>query len=228
MQPANPAHMLICKKLSILIPMKRLCLLTLLLSITGYTYSQASPPKDDYELVRQDEKIFLYERWTDFPGTTTKARSLKIIFTVGITPDKMIPVITQETKLKAWQKNLEEFKSYPHHDSAWHVYTWYKMPWPLTDQDYYAHYKIAERSANRIVLTFEPAVNDKVAPKRDKIDRMKAYGKWILERTTSGKTKVTYFITGEPVKIPRTVTDNIVRNNFMSTMNTLINVAEGK
>lgn len=206
----------------------RFLLLPFLVLLNCYAYSQTSPAKDDYEIVRQDEKVFLYERWTDFPGTTTKARALKIIFTVNVTPDKMIPVITQEAKLKSWQKNLEEFKSYPVHDSAWHVYTWYKMPWPLTDQDYYAHYKITERSANRIVLTFEPAVDEKVAPKRDKIDRMKAYGKWILEKTTSGKTKVTYFITGEPVKIPRTVTDNIVRNNFMSTMNTLISVAETK
>lgn len=220
--------MLICKKLSILIPMMRPYLITLLLLLNCYAYSQTSPAKEDYEIVRQDEKIFLYERWVDFPGTTTKARSLKIVFTVAVTPEKMIPVITEETKLNAWQKNLEEFKSYPAHDSAWHVYTWYKMPWPLTDQDYYAYYKVLERTANRIVLTFEPATNDKVAPKRDKIDRMKAYGKWILEKTTTGKTKVTYFITGEPVKIPRTVTDNIVRNNFMSTINTLINVAEGK
>jgi hypothetical protein len=55
---------------------------------------------------------------------------------------------------------------------------------------------------------------------------MKAYGKWIFEKTTTGKTKVTYLITGEPVKIPRSVTDNIVRNNFMSTMNDLITIAE--
>lgn len=220
--------MLICRKLSILIPMMRLYLFALLVLSNCYAYAQAAPAKDDYEIVRQDEKIFLYERWTDFPGTTTKARALKIVFTVNVTPDKMIPVITEQAKLKEWQKNLEEFKSYPKDDTAWHVYTWYKMPWPLTDQDYYAKYKIVERSANRIVLTFEPAVNDKVAPKRDKIDRMKAYGKWILEKTTSGKTKVTYLITGEPVKIPRAVTDNIVRNNFMSTMNTLISVAESK
>lgn len=220
--------MWICKKLSILIPMIRLCLIAPLVLLNCYAYSQTPPAKDDYEIVRQDEKVFLYERWADFPGTTTKARALKIVFTVGVTQEKMVSVITEEKKLKEWQKNLAEFKIYPTHDSAWHVYTWYKMPWPLTDQDYYAYYKILERSANRVVLTFEPAVNDKAVPRRDKIDRMKAYGKWILEETTSGKTKVTYFITGEPVSIPRAVTDNLVRNNFMSTMNTLINVAEGK
>lgn len=208
--------------------MKHFTLPFLLLLVTFFASGQTSPPKDDYEVVRQDEKVFLYEHWADFPGTTTKARGLKVVFTAATTPEKMLKVITEESKLKEWQKNLGEFKSYPKNknDTAWHVYTWYKMPWPLTDQDYFAKYKVLEKTVNRIVLTFEPAINDQVVPKREKIDRMRAYGKWILEKTTTGKTKVTYFITGEPINMPRAVTDNIVRNNFMSTMNTLITVAE--
>lgn len=208
--------------------MMRLALVVLFVFISFSAFPQTATGSDEYELVRQDERIFLYEKWSDFPGTTTKARALKIIFTISSSMEKMIEVITQEVKLKEWQKNLAEFKSYPKNDSTWNIYTWYKMPWPLTDQDYYALYKTRERTVNRVVLTFEPAINEKVAPKREKIDRMKAYGKWILEKTTSGKIKVTYFITGEPVNIPRAVTDNIVRNNFMSTMNTLISVAETK
>lgn len=208
--------------------MIRLTFAVLLVFISFHVFPQTSTPADEYEIVRQDERIFLYERWADFPGTTTKARALKVVFTTSASMDKMITVITQEAKLKEWQKNLAEFKSYPKNDSVWHFYTWYNMPWPLTDQDYFALYKIRERTPNRVVLVFEPAVNEKLAPKREKIDRMKAYGKWILEKTTAGKIKVTYFITGEPVNIPRAVTDNIVRNNFMSTMNTLISVAETK
>jgi hypothetical protein len=206
--------------------MMRLYLLALLLFFTCSVYAQSPPTKDGYEIVRQDERIFLYERWADFPGTTTTARGLKVVFSVATTLDKMMAMITEESKLKEWQKNLTEFKRYPKNDTAWHVYTWYKMPWPLTDQDYYAKYRVTERTSNRIVITFEPAVNEKVEPPREKINRMKAYGKWILEKTTTGKTKVTYIITGEPVKIPRSVTDNIVRNNFMSTMNELIKIAE--
>lgn len=206
--------------------MMRFSLLFPLFLLTCYVHAQSSPPNGGYEIVRQDERIFLYERWTNFPGTTTKARSLKIIFTVAVTPDKMMTIVTEETKLKAWQKNLTEFKNFPKNDTAWHIYTWYKMPWPLTDQDYYAKYRITEQTTNRIVITFEPSVNENVAPPREKINRMKAYGKWVLEKTTTGKTKVTYTITGEPVNMPRSVTDNIVRNNFMSTMNTLITVAE--
>lgn len=204
----------------------RLNLLFLFVVLNCYAFAQTS--KDEYEIVRQDERIFLYERWADFPGTTTKARGLKVVFTTTATPEKMLTMITEEARLKEWQKNLGEFKGFPKSDSVWHVYTWYKMPWPLTDQDYFAKYKMLEQTPNRIVMTFEPAVNDKVAPAREKINRMKAYGKWVIEKTTTGKTKVTYFITGEPVNISRTITDNIVRNNFMSTMNTLISVAESK
>lgn len=208
--------------------MMRLTLVVLFVFITFYAFPQTSTGSEEYELVRQDERIFLYEKWADFPGTTTKARALKIIFTTSASMEKMIEVVTQEARLKEWQKNLAEFKSYPKNDSTWHIYTWYKMPWPLTDQDYYAFYKIHERTTNRVVLTFEPATNEKLAPKREKVDRMKAYGKWVLEKTAGGKTKVTYFITGEPVNIPRAVTDNIVRNNFMSTINSLVSVAETK
>lgn len=204
--------------------MMRLTLIMLLLLVPCYAYTQATPK--DYEVVRQDERIFLYERWADFPGTSTKSRALKVVFTVTATFDKMLTMVTEETRLKEWQKNLAEFKQYPKNDTAWHVYSWYKMPWPLTDQDYYSKYNVTERTTHRLVISFEPAVNEKVAPARDKVNRMRAYGKWIFEKTTTGKTKVTYFITGEPVNIPRSVTDNIVRNNFMSTMNELIAVAE--
>jgi hypothetical protein len=206
--------------------MMRLSLLFTLLFLTYFVYSQSAPQNEEYEIVRQDERIFLYERWADFPGTTTQARGLKVVFSVASTLDNMMTMVTEESKLKEWQKNLAEFKRYPKNDTAWYVYTWYKMPWPLTDQDYYAKYRVTERTPNRIVITFEPAVNEKIEPAREKINRMKAYGKWIFEKTTTGKTKVTYLITGEPVKIPRSVTDNIVRNNFMSTMNDLITIAE--
>lgn len=205
--------------------MMRLIRIFVLLLVPCYAYAQTSSAKD-YEVVRQDERIFLYERWADFPGTTTKSRGLKVIFTVSATFEKMLTMVTEEAKLKEWQKNLAEFKQYPKNDTAWHVYSWYKLPWPLTDQDYYSKYKVTERTAHRVVITFEPAINDTVVPARDKVNRMRAHGKWIFEKTTSGKTKVTYFITGEPVNLPRSVTDNIVRNNFMSTMNELIAAAE--
>jgi hypothetical protein len=192
--------------------------------LTGIAQSQKE--NAEYEVVRQAANITLYERWRDFPGTTTKARDLKIVFYAAATPEKMLSMVTEEANLKTWQKNLEEYKIHPGSDTAWHVYSYYKMPWPLTDQDYYARYRVVSKSAFKIVIEFKPAENLKTAPLREKIDRMPAYGKWVIEKTSTGKSKVTYTITGKPVNIPRGVTDNLVRNNFMNTITELIAVAE--
>jgi hypothetical protein len=201
-------------------------LLTFILLLSAKQLSGQSSSESEYSVVRQDEKIVLYERWRDFPGTTTKARDLKIVFSVVTTPEKMLTAILDEKKLKEWQENLDEYKVTPQNDTAWFTYSYYKMPWPLTDQDYFAHYRVLEKNATRIVIKFEPSENKQLAPVREKIDRMPAYGKWTLEKTTTGKTKVTYTITGKPVNIPRAVTDNLVRNNFMKTINALIVTAE--
>lgn len=200
--------------------------LLVLFFVGGSTLAQSQKENPAYEVVRQDAKITLYERWADFPGTTTKARDLKIVFYAAATPEKMLAMVTEEKNLKTWQKNLEEYKVYQQTDTSWYVYSYFKMPWPLTNQDYYAHYRVVSKTAFKVVIEFAPAENLKVAPVRDKVDRMPAYGKWIIEKTTSGKSKVTYTITGKPVSIPRAVTDNLVRNNFMNTINELIAVAE--
>ncbi len=207
--------------------MVRIVLLLLLGMLSHVVTGQSPASPVAYEVVRQDPKITLYERWTDFPGTTTKARDLKIVFYANVTPEKMFAMVTEEKNLKTWQKNLEEYKTYPHTDDThWYVYSYFKMPWPLTNQDYYARYHVVSKSAVKIVLEFSPAENLKTAPLRDKVDRMPAYGKWVIEKTSSGKSKVTYTITGKPVNVPRAVTDNLVRNNFMNTINELITVAE--
>lgn len=191
--------------------------------LSGFTQSQKENP--NYEVVRQDPKVTLYERWTDFPGTTTKARDLKIVFYAAASPEKILTMVTEEANLKLWQKNLEEYKIHPQTDTSWHVYSYFKMPWPLTNQDYYARYRVTHKTAFKIVIEFSPAENLKVAPVREKVDRMPAYGKWVIEKTNTG-SKITYTITGKPVSIPRAVTDNLVRNNFMNTINELIAVAE--
>ena len=53
-----------------------------------------------------------------------------------------------------------------------------------------------------------------------------AMGKWELEKVGKGKTKVTYTISSLPLNQPRFITDRIVHNSLMSTINKLILVAE--
>lgn len=195
-------------------------------SVPGFLDAQETEP--EYEVVRQDEKIILYERWTLFPGSTVNSRQIKGIFQTTASLEEMFAAITNEAKIKEWQSHIVEHKHIPQNDTSWHTYSRYDIPWPLTDQDYLLNYIIKERTGNRIVLEFQYALNEKLAPVKDDIDRMPTIGQWELEKLSNGHTRVTYTATSKPVSYPRFITDRIVRNNMMSTMHALIEVAEEK
>ena len=190
--------------------------------------AQSEPEKDEYVIVRQDEKITLYERWTPFPGTATNARQVKGVFHVVTSLNNMFATIHQEAKIKAWQKSIVEFKFIPKTDTTWLIYSLYEIPWPLTNQDYLLSYRLLEKNDNRIILSFEHSSDVALAPIKDDVDRTPTFGTWVLDKVSTEKIKVTYTVTSMPVSYPRFITDRIVRNNLMSTMNTLIAIAENK
>lgn len=198
----------------------------LIFIIPGFLSAQET--EAGYEIVRQDEKITLYERWTNFPGSTVNSRQIKCIFQTPVSLDKMFICITNEAKIKEWQSHIVEHKYIPKNDSSWHTYSLYDIPWPLTDQDYLLSYSIKERSESRLVLSFEYSLNEKLAPVKEDVDRMPTIGQWEFVKLSNGYTQVTYIATSKPVSYPRFITDRIVRNNIMSTMNALIEVAEQK
>jgi hypothetical protein len=199
---------------------------SLIVSVPGFLAAQET--EAEYEVVRQDEKITLYERWTFFPGSKVNSRQIKGIFQTTASLDKMFTAITHEAKIKEWQSHIIEHKYIPKNDTSWHTYSLYDIPWPLTDQDYLLSYTLKERTENRMVLSFQYSVNEKLAPLKEDVDRMPTIGQWVFEKLTNGNTQVTYIATSKPVSYPRFITDRIVRNNMMSTMHALIEVAEQK
>lgn len=200
--------------------------LALTLLCVGSLSAQEAEP--EFEIVRQDEKVTLYERWIFFPGTTIKSRQIKGVFHTNTTLNRMLQTLTDEALLKEWQRNLIEHKLIHKSDSAWSTYSLYHIPWPLTNQDYLLNYFLKENSDKRIVVWFNHFSNDALEPVRENVDRKPMIGQWEFEKLSNGKIKVTYTVTSEPVSYPRFVTDRIVRNNLLDTMNTLIAVAEKK
>lgn len=187
--------------------------------------AQSTAENEGYSIVRQDEKITMYERWAPYPGTTTSSRQIKCVFQANVEVSKMLAHLYEEEKIKAWQENLLEYKITPKNDSVWVAYSYYRIPWPLDNQDYlllYAQRKIE----NRIVLSFNHLEDEKLGAIRKGVDRRPTIGTWELEKIAIGKTKVTYTITSLPLNTPRFITDRIVHNSLMSTINKLILVAE--
>jgi hypothetical protein len=188
--------------------------------------AQATADQEGFEVVRQDEKITMYERWAPFPGTTINSRQIKCVFQTSTNLSNMLAHIYEDGKIQSWQKNILEYKITPRTDSTWIAYSHYRIPWPLTNQDYLLQYSVVEKNEKRIILSFEHVVDDKLQAAREGIDRKPTVGRWELEKQANGKVKVTYIITTLPVNFPRMITDKIVHNNIMNTINTLIVVAE--
>jgi hypothetical protein len=207
-------------------PNQRLISVTFLLLFSQPSFAQTSTESDGFEIVRQDEKITMYERWTPYPGTTTKARQIKCVFHVQTDLDNTFAYIYEESKLRTWQENILEYRIIPKNDSLWVAYSYYRIPWPLTNQDYLLTYAVLEKNENRIVLSFTHLEDEKLGAVRKGVDRRPTVGKWELERVAKGKVKVTYTISSLPLNTPRIITDRIVHNNLMSTINKLITVAE--
>ncbi len=209
-------------------PKLKLTAVAYILFYVQQLFAQSEPGKEEYIVVRQDEKITLYERWTPFPGISTNARQIKGIFEVAAALRHMYSAIHNEQKIKAWQENILEYKFIPKTDSTWIIYSLTEIPWPLSNQDYLLSYSLIEKNEKRIIVSFEPSMNVDLAALREDVDRMPMIGTWLLEKISDQKTKVTYTVTSMPVDYPRFITDRIVRNHLMSTINKLITVAEKK
>ena len=196
------------------------------LFVTSLLFAQSATENDGYEVVRQDEKITMSERWTPYPGTTTSSRQIKCVFYTNTDINTIYGYIYEDSKISTWQENILEYKIIPKNDSVWVAYSYYRIPWPLSNQDYLLTYALLEKNENRITLSFTHLEDEKLGAIRKGVDRRPTIGKWELEKVGKGKTKVTYTISSLPLNQPRFITDRIVHNSLMSTINKLILVAE--
>src|SRR5689334_4752940 len=101
-----------------------------LLFVACQLSAQSVGENEGYEIVRQDEKITMYERWTPYPGTTTNSRQIKCVFQVDTDLNTILAHIYEDSKIRTWQENILEYKIIPKYDSLWIAYSYYRIPWP--------------------------------------------------------------------------------------------------
>jgi hypothetical protein len=188
---------------------------------------------ENWSLVREDDNIFIYERWITFPKSNppVRAREVKGEFTVhNSSVREAFDLIQNESKIKLWQKHVTEFKVYPQSDtSRWLEYSYHDIPWPVSDQDHFLEYRIQEGSTpNRVFITFETTENATLAPVREDVTRMTLSGAWLFQDLGNNRIKITYSILSMPSHIPRIFTDPVIRSNLMSTIKAYIQLLEEK
>lgn len=184
---------------------------------------------EDFVLVREEDSVYIYERWIKFPGTDPPqdAREVKGVFTVTSSFKEVVSMLRNPKWVMKSQKHVSEFKVFPLRvDTAWHEYSYHDIPWPVSDQDHFLVYTIERHDDQEMFISFESTPNEKLAPVRSGVDRMNLLGSWTLQMLTEEKIKVSYRIISEPSNIPRIFTDPIIRRNIVSTIKAMIEILE--
>jgi hypothetical protein len=212
------------------LPLKLIALITcVIMSKVAFAQPDAL---NGFELVKEDDNIFIYERWVTFPKSNPpiKAREVKGVFYVKSNIPDAIALMQDEKKIYEWQKHVSEFKVYKKSDTTtWEEYSYHDIPWPVSDQDHYLIYKIDPTSTpDKVLVTFETKANAVLAPVREDVDRMTLAGSWLFEKDPKGKIKISYSIMSMPSNIPRMFTDPVIRSNMLSTIKHYITILEKK
>jgi len=187
------------------------------------------PDKDGFVLVKQAGTTSVYERWITFPKSDPpiKAREVKGIFFYHNTIAAGMNLIQDEKKIREWQKHVSEFKVFPQSDTtSWLEYSYHDIPWPVSDQDHFLKYTIEQYTPTKIFVTFESRKSEQLAPVRKGVTRMHLSGSWTWERISTNETKASYRILSMPIGIPKWLTDPIIRNNIMTTIEEYIGLLE--
>lgn len=211
---------------------KNIFIFLTLLILKAYSFEILAQDKEGFRLIKKDNNISIYERWIHFPKANppTEAREVKGEFSINSNIYAALRLIKNEKRIMDWQSHVSEFKIYLKPDTlSWNEYSYHDIPWPVSDQDHYLLYKLnVIKPGQLLLITFESAANDDVAPVREDVSRMGLFGSWRLEKISSKQIKVTYKIVSKPSNIPKFITDPVIRNNMMTTIKSFIDILEGR
>lgn len=183
----------------------------------------------EYKLVKKDAVLSLYERW--IPGGQGElVREIKAVFVVKSDVESVINLLTDQARGKDWNINAEKYNVLHSGDRTnWITYTRYSIPWPFGNQDCCLSYKVQKDASNLRtgIIGFESTLNNQfpVTASATRITGTK--GMWLLEDAGNGHMKVSYIIsTHRSKKVPRWISDPVVRNNLFATMSTFKSILE--
>lgn len=208
----------------------RVCSLIAFLSISFSCFSQTQDA-EGFALVFSDPVVSIYERWVEFPAKKPAviSREFKSEFDINAPIHKIINLIRIESQVKLWQQHLKAYKIYAKKDSMlWDEYSCHDIPWPLNDQDSFLEYRLTEVApGSEYVVDFKSVVDSKIAPVNDDIHRIELVGSWKFVLTSPGVVHVVYRIQSLPAtSLPRMIIDPVVRNNLVSSIKSLTEIAE--
>ncbi len=187
--------------------------------------SDGTTDTSDFVLVKSSNGISLYERWYQLTPDLL-AREIKATFQVNSLADAAVTLIRDGSKGVLWNKNTRVYQILPGNSTEWIGYIEYDLPWPISNQDCVLQYR-QSISDGSLQIEFEAAEHP-AFPEIKKIQRIpNISGKWIFEERDGG-IDVEYYVTTEPSPVlPTWMTDPIIRNNLLDTLDSFRELLEG-
>lgn len=200
-----------------------LCLL-LSLSVAGFAHQQS---EGEYRLVKRDKSISLYERWIS-AGNEESVREIKAVFTVQSDVPSVARLLTDQQQGVVWNARAKAYQVLPLEEGReWITYLKYNIPWPFGDQDCCLLFRLKMRNERSGEISFESTLNNRFPVSGDVTRITGTRGKWLMEETGANTMQITYTITtNRSARIPRWVSDPIIRNNMFETMSTFRSILE--
>jgi len=183
------------------------------------------PDTSDFVLVKELNGIALYERWY-FIRPDEPAREVKATFSIKAPAHAAVNLIRDESKGTQWNKNTRAYKVLARNEDVWFGYIEYNLPWPLSNRDCVLHYERTMRP-DYLQLDFR-GIEHPSFPVQKKIERIpEISGKWIFKEN-AGVVDVEYYVTTTPnPTLPSWLTDPIIRNNLLETLDQFRELLEG-
>lgn len=198
--------------------MKTIPALACLLTLVAWN---TMPNEGEFKLVKQDKVLSLYERWIPGPGED-QIREVKAVFEVKADMEAAISLLTDQAKGQEWNANAKQYRVIINGArSNWITYTRYNIPWPFGDQDCCLSHQVYKTSGSLRsgTIQFESIAHTQF-PVTSAVTRIQGTrGRWYFEELPGDRMRVSYTIsTNRSKKVPRWVTDPIVRNSLFSSM----------
>jgi hypothetical protein len=180
-----------------------------------------------FKLVKKDNIISLYERW--FVNTQGEnVRELKAVLQVRSDIPEIISLLADSMRGTKWNIHAVTYNIHGG-GASWITYLKYAIPWPFGDQDCCLFYSLKQGAVSQkyALLNFESTTHQQY-PEQKNITRITGIkGKWELQGTEKGHVRVTYLISSNRnTRLPRWISDPIVRNNLFDTMSAFKNILE--
>lgn len=202
-------------------PLKTLTLL--ILTCLGFAQAGAT----GFEFVKKSGTVHLYERWINGKDGES-VRELKAIFMTNSSSQALIRLLKDDSRGSKWNERAAVYSILDGSSAdTWINYIHYDLPAIMDDQDCCLKYQVHRDASGRVDIRFVETEHAAFPIKKNVSRITGVKGNWRLIPQSGDRLQVTYTITSDRNKsIPRFVSDPIIQNNLLKTMNTFKSLLE--